>query len=101
MPVQAAMFPMDLPLKVVCWDDLEEAIEYHATMLGEYPLITAASEHSVGPGGAVFLVKPDKSRWTFLFFRYNTNTEKLLACAFAEGQKWMLAGPPDSEKLEI
>ncbi len=29
----ARMFPTEFPIKAVCWDDVDEAIQYHQEML--------------------------------------------------------------------
>ena len=40
LPIAASakMFPTEFPVKAVCWDNVEEAIEYHQEILGEYPI---------------------------------------------------------------
>jgi hypothetical protein len=34
----ARMFPTEFPVKAVCWDSAEEAVQYHQELLGEYPV---------------------------------------------------------------
>ena len=38
LAASARMFPTEFPIKAVCWNDVDEAIEYHQEILGEYPL---------------------------------------------------------------
>ena len=98
VPAKAAMGPLTIPIKMMCWTALEEAIELHKKRRGEYPIIKMTCHHAIGPGGAVLLVRPDKTKWTFLMFRYNNAEERLLVCAFAVGQNWFIAKPPKIEE---
>ena len=98
VPAKAEMLTVTVPMQMYCWDDLTEALTFHAERLGEYPLVKMTSNHSIGPGGAVLMVRPDRTKWTFLFFRYNNAEERLLVCAFAVGQNWFIAKPPKIEE---
>ena len=100
VPAKAAMGPLTIPIKMMCWTDLEEAIELHKKRMGEYPIIKMTSHHAIGPGGAVLVVRPDKTKWTFLFFRYHDEAQTMMACAFATGQDWFLVKPPEIEEPE-
>ena len=38
LAASARMFPREFPVNAVCWDNFEEAIQYHQDILGEYPV---------------------------------------------------------------
>jgi phage repressor protein C with HTH and peptisase S24 domain len=93
----ARMFPTEFPIKAVCWDNVEEAIEYHQEVLGEYP---------VGKGWirdksfAAIMFNPVKPSWTFLSF--HTSEEGIIVCAITGGSMWETIHPGDeAEKLEL
>ena len=70
IPIVASsrMFPMEMPVKVVCWDNAEEALTYHKDVMGEYPIGRGWVTNSKGPTFATVLVNPVKPSWTFLHF---------------------------------
>ena len=93
----ARMFPTEFPIKAVCWDNVEEAVEYHQEILGEY---------SVGKGWigeksfAAIMFNPTKPSWTFLSF--HTSEDGVIACAITGGTQWEIIYPGDeAEKLEL
>ena len=91
------MFPTEFPVKAVCWDDVEEAIEYHQEILGEYPIGKGwVSDHAFG----AIMYNPVKPSWTFLSF--HTNEDGIIVCAVTAGTHWETIHPGDeAEKLEI
>jgi len=93
----ARMFPTEFSVKAVCWDDVDEAIEYHQEILGEYPVGKGwVSEHAFG----AIMYNPVKPSWTFLSF--HTNEDGVVVCAVTAGTHWETINPGDeSEKLEI
>jgi hypothetical protein len=70
-------------------------------MLDEVPIIKGVSNHESGPGGAAFMVKPDGTAWTFLFFRHHSETGVTKVCALATGQGWAIVQPPEQQKEEL
>ena len=100
MPVSAEMRVVDIPLKVVCWDSLTEALDYHAGKFGEYPIVKLYS----GDDGGILLVKPDKTKWTFLAFKHDKPNNRTIVCAFFEGSSWDIVKVPllePQEKIEL
>ena len=93
----ARMFPTEFPIKAVCWDDIEEAVEYHQDILGEYPIGKGwISDKSF----AAIMFNPVKPSWTFLSFHTNESGE--IVCAIVSGTQWNIINPGDeSEKLEL
>ena len=93
----ARMFPTEFPVKAVCWDDVEEAIEYHQEILGEYPIGKGwVSEHAFG----AIMYNPVKPSWTFLSF--HTNEDGIVVCAVTGGTHWETINLGDeAEKLEL
>ena len=91
------MFPTEFPVKAVCWDNTEEAIEYHQEILGEYPIGKGwVSEHAFG----AIMYNPTKPSWTFLSF--HTNENGVIVCAVTGGSQWEIINPGDeAEKLEL
>jgi hypothetical protein len=97
LAASASMFPTEIPLKAVCWDNMEEAIEYHQDILGEYP---------VGKGWisnksfAAIMYNPVKPSWTFLTF--HTTDSGVAVCAIIGGSQWEVINLGDEgEKLEL
>ena len=81
--VSARMFPTEFPVKAVCWDNADEAIEYHQEILGEYPIGKGwVSEHAFG----AIMYNPTKPSWTFLSF--HTNEDGIIVCAVTGGTHW-------------
>ena len=79
----AKMFPTEFPIKAVCWDSAEEAIEYHQSILGEYPIGKGwVSEHAFG----AIMYNPTKPSWTFLSF--HRNEDGVIVCAVTGGRHW-------------
>jgi len=79
----ARMFPTEFPVKAVCWDNAEEAIEYHQEILGEYPIGKGwVSEHAFG----AIMLNPVKPSWTFLSF--HKNEDGIVVCAVTAGTHW-------------
>ena len=98
MAASARMFPTEFPnIKAVCWDDIEEAIEYHQEILGEYPVGKGwISDKSF----AAIMYNPVKPSWTFLSF--HTNEDGVIVCAVTGGTQWDIINPGDEEeKLEL
>ena len=105
VPASAEMKAIEIPLKAVCWDSIKEAIDFHKETLGEYPLVKKyTNHHTIGEGGGILMVKPDRTSWTFLAFRKNKETHRTVVCAFFEGQKWEIVITPPTEpsnKIEL
>ena len=100
MPVSAEMKVVDVPVKVVCWDSLTEALDYHAVKFGEYPIVKLYA----GDGGGILLVKPDKTKWTFLAFKKDKPNNRTIVCAFFEGSAWGIVNiplPEPQDKIEL
>ena len=91
------MFSTEFPVKAICWDNVEEAIEYHQDMLGEYPV----GKGWIGEKAfAAIMYIPTKPSWTFLSF--HTTESGVIVCAVVGGTQWEIIHPGDeSEKLEI
>ena len=101
LAASARMFTTDIPLKVVCWDNIDEAVEYHQEMLGEYPIGRGWITNSKGSSFAAIMYNPVKPSWTFLRF-HQTGPETLVVCAIAAGSVWEELIPGDeAEELEI
>tara|TARA_R100001086_G_C11664484_1_gene211184 strand:- start:73 stop:411 length:339 start_codon:yes stop_codon:yes gene_type:complete len=96
----ARMFPTEIPIKAVCWDDIEEAIEYHQEILGEYPIGKGWINNPKVPSFAAIMFNPVKPSWTFLSF--HTTESGAMVCAVTGGSQWDIINPGDeSEKLEL
>ena len=93
----ARMFPMELPLKAVCWDNAEEALAYHRDMLDENPVGRGWVHNTRGPTFATVLVNPVKPSWTFLHFHQNTSTGEVIVCSMTGGNVWEILTPGDDE----
>ena len=93
----ARMFPTEFPIKAVCWDNVEEAVEYHQDILGEYPV----GKGWIGEKSfAAIMFNPTKPSWTFLSF--HTSEDGIIVCAITGGTQWETIHPGDeAEKLEI
>ena len=93
----ARMFATEIPIKAVCWDNVEEAVEYHQDILGEYPIGKGwVSEHAFGS----IMYNPVKPSWTFLSFHKNDEGVEIMVCAITGGTEWMNLIPGDDE-IEI
>ena len=100
MPASAEMRIVEVPLKIVCWDSLTEALDYHAIKFGEYPIVKLYS----GDDGGILLVKPDKTKWTFLAFKQDKTNNRTIVCAFFEGSGWDIVKVPliePKDKIEL
>jgi len=93
----ARMFPTEFPVKAVCWDSVDEALEYHQEILGEYAIGKGwVSEHAFG----AIMSNPTKPSWTFLSF--HRNDDGVVVCAVTGGSMWDIIHPGDeAEKLDI
>jgi len=91
----ARIFPTEFPVKAVCWDNVEEALEYHQDLLGEYPIGRGwIDDNSFG----AIMYNPVKPSWTFLSF--HRNDDGLVICAVTGGTVWEELTPGDDE-IEI
>ena len=99
LAASARMFPTEFPIKAVCWDNIEEAIEYHEDILGEYPIGKGwVSEHAFG----AIMYNPTKPSWTFLSFHKSDDGTGVMVCAVTGGAEWQNLSPGDEgEKLEL
>ena len=97
MPLSAEMKAIDVSVKVVCWDSLTEALDFHAGKFGEFPIVKL---YAGSDGGGILLVKPDKTKWTFLAFKQDKPNNRTIVCAFFEGSAWDIVNIPavDPEK---
>ena len=100
LAVSARMFPTEFPVKAVCWDNVEEAIEYHQEILGEYPIGKGWIDSKGGPSFGAIMYNPTKPSWTFLSF--HEKEDSVVACAITGGSQWDIIHPGDeSERLEL
>ena len=103
LAVSARMFPTEFPVKAICWDNVDEAIEYHQNMLGEYPVGKGWINNKNNPeinSFAAIMFNPTKPSWTFLSF--HTTESGVIVCAVVGGSQWETIHPGDeSEKLEL
>tara|TARA_Y100000310_G_scaffold304558_1_gene343840 strand:- start:51 stop:389 length:339 start_codon:yes stop_codon:yes gene_type:complete len=95
----ARMFPTDIPLKSVCFDNIEESLQYHQEILGEYPIGKGWVINPKVPSFAVIMYNPTKPSWTLLVFHQPTESETRV-CAILGGSEWEELTPGDDE-LEI
>ena len=94
------MFPTEFPVKAVCWDSVEEAIEYHQDILGEYPIGKGWINSADEPSFAAIMYNPIKPSSTFLSF--HKNKEAIIVCAITGGTQWDILSPgSDGEELEL
>jgi len=96
----ARMFATEFPVKAVCWDNVEEALQYHQEILGEYPVGKGWIDSKDGPSFGAIMYNPTKPSWTFLSF--HKKEEAVIVCAVTGGTEWEIIHPGDeAEKLEI
>ena len=96
----ARMFPTEFPIKAVCWDSVDEALEYHQEILGEYPIGKGWIERKDEPSFEAIMYNPVKPSWTFLSF--HKNGEAIIVCAITGGTVWEIIHPGDeAEKLQL
>ena len=97
----ARMFPTEFPIKAVCWDNIEEAIEYHEDILGEYRVGKGWIVNKSTPSFAAIMYNPNTPSWTFLSF-HQTSEDSVMVCAITGGSQWDVITPgDDAEKLEL
>ena len=91
------MFHTEFPIKSVCWDNVEEAVEYHQDILGEYPV----GKGWIGEKSfAAIMFNPTKPSWSFLSF--HASEDGVVVCAITGGTQWEIIYPGDeAEKLEL
>ena len=95
------MFPTEFPIKAVCWDDVDEAIQYHQEMLGEYPIGKGWINNKNGPSFAAIMFNPVKPSWTLLNF-HQSNEGAVVVCAITGGTQWDIITPgSDGEKFDL
>ena len=91
----ARMFPTEFPVKAVCFggeDSVEEAINYHQEVLGEYPIGKGwVNEHAF----AAIMYNPVKPSWTFLSF--HTSEDGVIVCAVTGGTQWDILTPGEDD----
>ena len=94
----ARMFPTEFPVKAVCWggeESIEEAINYHQEVLGEYPIGKGwVNEHAF----ATIMYNPVKPSWTFLSF--HTSEDGVIVCAVTGGTQWDILTPGE-DKIQL
>ena len=97
LAASARMFPREFPVNAVCWDNVEEAIQYHQDILGEYPV----GKGWIGEKSfAAIMYNPTKPSWTFLSF--HTTESGVIVCAVVGGTQWEIVHPGDEgENLKI
>ena len=97
LAASARMFPREFPVNAVCWDNFEEAIQYHQDILGEYPV----GKGWIGEKSfAAIMYNPTKPSWTFLSF--HTTESGVIVCAIVGGTQWEIVRPGDEgENLKI
>ena len=97
----ARMFPTEFPVKAVCWggeESIEEAINYHQEVLGEYPIGKGWIDSKEGPSFAAIMYNPVKPSWTFLSF--HKNKDAVVVCAIIGGTQWDILTPAE-DKIQI
>ena len=100
LAASARMFPTEFPIKAVCWNDVDEAIEYHQEILGEYPIGKGWINNKGGPSFGAIMFNPTKPSWTFLSFHQNESG--VIVCAITGGSQWDVITPgSDEEKLAL
>ena len=91
----ARMFPTEFPVKAVCFggeDSIDEAINYHQEVLGEYPIGKGwVNEHAF----AAIMYNPVKPSWTFLSF--HTSEDGVIVCAVTGGTQWDILTPGEDD----
>jgi len=94
----ARMFPTEFPVKAVCWDSVDEALEYHQEILGEYPIGKGWIDSKDEPSFAAIMYNPVKPSWTFLSF--HKNKEAVVVCAITGGSQWEIFSPGE-DKIQL
>ena len=97
----ARMFPTQFEIKAVCWDNSEDAIQYHQEVLGEYPIGKGWISNKSGPSFAAIMFNPVKPSWTLLNF-HQSEEGAVVVCAVTGGTMWDIINPGDEgEKFEL
>ena len=99
MPLQARMYPTTLRMPAVCWNDLTEALTFHAQTYSELPILKLFPLEGQESHG-VLLVNPAQPSWTFLYFRITEGETKTI-CSIASGKEWDILNPPGKQKTEL
>ena len=101
MPAHGRMFPTQFEIKAVCWDNAEDAIQYHQEVLGEYPVGKGWITNSNGPTFAAVMFNPNKPSWTFLNFHQSKEGD-VVVCTITGGTEWKIITPgSDGEKFDL
>ena len=89
IPITASsrMFPTEIPIKSICFDNIEESIQYHQEILGEYPIGKGWVNNPKVPSFAAIMYNPTKPSWTLLVFHQPTEGEERV-CAILGGSEW-------------
>ena len=95
LAASARMFPTEFPIKAVCWDSVDEALQYHQEMLGEYPIGKGWISTKDDPSFAAIMYNPVKPSWTFLSF--HKNKDAVVVCAITGGSQWEILTPGEDE----
>jgi len=95
LAASARMFPTEFPVKAVCWDSVDEALEYHQEILGEYPIGKGWIESKDEPSFAAIMYNPVKPSWTFLSF--HKHGDAVVVCAITGGSQWEILSPGEDE----
>jgi len=86
------MFPQEVPLNSVCWDNWDEAITYHKDVLKEHPVGRGLINNPNGITFGAILVNPTKPSWTYIQFHQNKEGVQLV-CVLASGTDWEVIIP--------
>ena len=98
----ARMFPTEFPIKSICWNSVDEVLQYHQEMLGEYPIGKGWIDSKDGPSFGAIMYNPTKPSWTFLTFHKKEGDDTVIICSITGGSMWEIIHPGDeSEKLEL
>ena len=101
LAASARMFPTEFPIKAVCWDNAEDAIQYHQEILGEYPVGKGWIVNKSTPSFAAIMYNPNTPSWTFLSF-HQTSEDSVMVCAITGGSQWdVITTGSEGEKLEL
>tara|TARA_R100000656_G_scaffold117174_1_gene90476 strand:+ start:531 stop:863 length:333 start_codon:yes stop_codon:yes gene_type:complete len=98
LAASARMFPTEFPIKAVCWDSVDEALEYHQEILGEYPIGKGWIESKDEPSFAAIMYNPVKPSWTFLSF--HKHGDAVVVCAITGGSQWEILSPGE-DKIQL
>jgi len=95
----ARMFPTEIPIKSICFDNMEESLQYHQEILGEYPIGKGWINNPEAPSFAVIMYNPTKPSWTYLVFHQPIEGE-VRVCAIMSGSEWE-ALTPGNDEIEL